>query len=371
MNAFRSGAAALYFLSLAGPVWAAGKKPPTERPAAETERDSSSKRRSIKAVAKEKPLAEEAEAHSNVQFVAERPNINDYSLFANGSGWDGNWYVGYNTCWIVLLPPLPAGKFERAYLGAKLGRMKTQAAPGRPSWERQAIPGRVEIAVNAEAVWPQSRRFHLAETSAIPLEGDPENAVDGVGEARWFWVEVPLRLLSRDRNNYIALFSPSENLRDARSAPILAAAWGDTRQNTWLNSSVKGAPPSNAVDSLKTAVTYFDPAVALKLVKEVGAEIEVTLLGPVPKSVTDTFVLSAAVTGRDIASASVECSTDEKKWITVATLWNAPYSFTLKASALPRGAVFLRVAAKDTAENKHASDAVNVFLQPAPVKPAK
>ena len=28
-------------------------------------------------------------------FVAQVPNPNDYSLFAN-SGWDGNWYVGYN-----------------------------------------------------------------------------------------------------------------------------------------------------------------------------------------------------------------------------------------------------------------------------------
>ena len=41
-------------------------------------------------------------------FVAQTPNPNDYSLFAN-AGWDGNWYVGYNNGWIKKLPPIPQG----------------------------------------------------------------------------------------------------------------------------------------------------------------------------------------------------------------------------------------------------------------------
>src|SRR5438552_1865059 len=57
-------------------------------------------------------------------FVAQIPNPNDYVLFAN-SGWDGNWYVGYNNGWVKKLPAVPNGNYARAYLGAKLGRMKT------------------------------------------------------------------------------------------------------------------------------------------------------------------------------------------------------------------------------------------------------
>src|SRR4051812_24400091 len=61
-------------------------------------------------------------------FVAKASNPNDYSLFANG-GWDGNWYVGYNTCWIKKLPAIPLGHYARAYIGAKLGRMKLNSNP--------------------------------------------------------------------------------------------------------------------------------------------------------------------------------------------------------------------------------------------------
>src|SRR5258708_7528191 len=56
-------------------------------------------------------------------FVSQVPNPNDYMLFAN-AGWDGNWYVGYNNGWIKRLPAIPPGNYARAYLGAKLGRMK-------------------------------------------------------------------------------------------------------------------------------------------------------------------------------------------------------------------------------------------------------
>src|SRR4051794_30165180 len=39
-------------------------------------------------------------------FMADLANPNDFSVFANG-GWDGNWYVGYNTCWIQKLSVPP------------------------------------------------------------------------------------------------------------------------------------------------------------------------------------------------------------------------------------------------------------------------
>src|SRR5438034_8280659 len=100
-------------------------------------------------------------------FLADLPNPADFSLFANG-GWDGNWYVGYDKCWISKLPPPPPGEYKRAFLGAKLGRMKTTAQPGRPPWEKQPILGEVDIAVASEPLWPQSRRYMLTGTQYIP-----------------------------------------------------------------------------------------------------------------------------------------------------------------------------------------------------------
>ncbi|MEE9316262.1 MAG: hypothetical protein V3U97_04040, partial [bacterium] len=56
-------------------------------------------------------------------IIAEVENLNDFALFAT-SGWDGNWYVGYNHAWVTRLPEAPEGNYAKAYLGAKLGRAK-------------------------------------------------------------------------------------------------------------------------------------------------------------------------------------------------------------------------------------------------------
>src|ERR1700733_113284 len=58
-------------------------------------------------------------------------NINDFEQFANG-GPDGNWFIGFNNAWIIKLPPVPMGNYTRAFIGAKIGRAKTQAKSGRP-----------------------------------------------------------------------------------------------------------------------------------------------------------------------------------------------------------------------------------------------
>ena len=123
-------------------------------------------------------------------IIAPLANPNDFSLVANG-GFDPGWRVGYETAWVVQLPPAPEGAWRKAYLGAKLGRAKLEQVPGRPPWEKRRVKGEVDIAVAGEPIWPHSRRFLLARAEDIPLEGDPDNAADGVGEARWFWVEVP------------------------------------------------------------------------------------------------------------------------------------------------------------------------------------
>jgi hypothetical protein len=303
-------------------------------------------------------------------FIAELPNPNDFTLFGNG-GWDGNWYVGHNTLWVSRLPPVPAGDYSRAFIGARLGRMKSEAIPGRPPWEKRPIPGEVDIAVAQEPLWPQSRQFLLTRTENIPLEGDAESAVEGVGESRWFWAEVPLKFLSRQKDNYVALFSPSEALSNAARAPILAAGNGDTRQNSWLNSSVKGRPPVSAAEVLKTTVTYFEPALAIKLVPPNENRVEVVLTaGPAAHPVMkERLVLSATVHGRDVQSAWVEFSTDTRSWRQAAgALHSAPYVFTVRTDRLLPGENWLRAAAVDSWENRGTSEAVSVFVSTATKK---
>src|SRR5206468_924344 len=100
----------------------------------------------------------------------------DFVLFANG-GWDGNWYVGYNTCWIQQLP-VPKGAYRRAFIGARLGRMKSQPEPGKPSWEKKALPGEIYMAIASTPAWTREQSHFLVDGRDIPLEPDPENAIE-------------------------------------------------------------------------------------------------------------------------------------------------------------------------------------------------
>lgn len=299
--------------------------------------------------------------------LAPLANLNDFGLLANG-GFDPGWRVGYDTLWVVQLPPAPPGKWRKVYLGAKLGRAKQEHAPGKPSWEKRRIKGEIDISVAEEPLWPHSRRFLLAEARDIPLEGDPDNAVDGVGEARWFWVEVPLKHVSFDRPNFILLFSPSASLKGPDRAPVLAAgprAMVLKDVNVWMNAGVEGQPPLGSAEAIKTPVNTYAPAIALKLVPENGRAVQVSLSGGPEKGavVASPFVLSAAVTGTDVSRAWVESSTDTKKWTGVGgVLQTAPYSFTVKPASLPAGEVWLRVSATDEWENRGASDPLQVVV---------
>jgi hypothetical protein len=95
-------------------------------------------------------------------FIALHPDINAFRAFADG-GWDGNWYVGYNTCWIVKLPKPPVGDYVRAFLGARLGRAKTHARRGGASWERDPIPGKIYIGISNAAAFSPAQSFFLAD----------------------------------------------------------------------------------------------------------------------------------------------------------------------------------------------------------------
>lgn len=358
----------------AEPLFAAGRRPAASAAPASSESSAARPGPAVSARS-EVPAPVDARAPetkngipaNKAVFLADIANPNDFTLFANGAGWDGNWYVGYNTCWVVRLPPIPPGKFARAYVGARLGRMKTEPVPGRPPWERRPIPGEVQIAVATEPLWPQTRRFSLTSTENIPLEGDAENAVEGVGESRWFWVQVPLGFLSTEKDHYVALYSPTEALKDAARSPILAAGWGDVKSNTWLNSSVQGQPPITAAEALKTGVSYFKPGIAIKLVAENTPAPNVELKELSDSIVQEKTLLAASVIGLDVESAWVEFSTNTKNWHpATASLTAAPYVFTIKRERMPEGPVRLRVVARDISGGQGASRPVDVTVPPPP-----
>jgi hypothetical protein len=183
---------------------------------------------------------------------------------------------------------------------------------------------------------------------------------------------VPVRFVSSEADNYVALYSPSQGLKDAAHAPVLAAGWGDTKNNTWLNSSVKGEPPFSREEALKTSVTYFEPAIAVKLVPANSGEVEVRLRGRPPEDdlvLEDKLELDAEVRGQDIRAAWVEFSTDTRVWRRAGpALSGAPFVFTVKRDQLLEGANRVRVAAVDELENKGVSGTFTLHVVPAPAK---
>lgn len=300
-------------------------------------------------------------------ILAPLENINDFDLLANG-GFDPGWRVGFDTAWVVQLPPAPQGRWKKAYLGAKLGRAKFEPVPGRPSWEKRRVRGEVDIAVAPEPLWPHSRRALLARADQIPLEGDPDNAAAGVGESRWFWTEVPVKHVSFDRPNFVLLFSPSQSLKSPDRSPVLAAGPRKGMAqgvNTWLSSGRKGQPPMGVNEAFKTSVKTYAPAVALKLIPENDLAVAVswTEFPERGQVVTGPFQVGVSVQGTDVSRAWIESSTDTFKWsATGAAVLTPPYSFTVDPASLPEGEVLLRVTATDAWENRGVTEPRRVIV---------
>jgi len=349
-----------------------------------------------------------AQAGSPNQYpviIAEVDNLNDFGLFAT-SGWDGNWYIGYNHAWVTRLPKAPKGSYVKAYLGAKMGRakniMRRQLERARNHLERlKNLPeeqrdlsakeggyesfmeiseridelekklssphsGKIYIGINSSPNWDESHSFFLVSEEDIPLEGDPEEALEGVGEAKWFWVEVPLSLISFDKENYVAIWSPDENLNSAQVSPILASAWGSSRVNTWLDENSEGKPPS----SLSRSVTIFEPALAIKLVppNEKRVSVEIIDIGD-GEEIREKRVVSASVSGGDIVKAWLEISRDKsssgvQEWVRTGRFaFGAPYSITIDPEKLEDGIHYLRVGAEDFWSNVGYSRPIKVLVK--------
>ncbi|MBU0952175.1 MAG: hypothetical protein KKH91_05055 [Elusimicrobia bacterium] len=303
-------------------------------------------------------------------YLCELPNINEYDILAN-SGWDGNWYVGYNVCWlekISNIPESPTEFYRKAYIGAKLGRAKVRPVEGKSSWENEPIPGDIYIGISSTSAWKSNSRYFLASSLDLPVEGDLMNAQSGTGEARWFWAEVPIEQINLKGPNYIALWSPTDYFTARDTAPILCGGRGakGAETNTWLNNEIEGAPPIDPADSLKTPISVFEPAIAMKLIPaKTEQEIKIQIFEVKDgKKGTPNKTIVASIAGDQI----------EKTWLEYATLtsayqrtgkllYNLPWTFTLNPEKLPEEKIFVRVAAEDVWGNLGYSQNIEMIVK--------
>lgn len=290
--------------------------------------------------------------HVSALYLSDLSNPTEFTLFAN-SGWDGGWFVGYSKSWVQQIEVPQHTNIIKAFIGAKLGRMKVESKEEKPAWESTAIPGKIFIAISSTPSWKNSQTFFLTSTEDIPYEGLPEDALTGVGESRWFWVEVPLDLINFEGNNYVVLWSTSKKLNDINSSPIIAAGWDikDKRRNTWLFKDLKRNPPDKFSDG--SPLSYFEPALAIKLAPQ-NAYTVLVHLKTIPSIESDggKLFFAATVTGVNIEKTWVEISQKGKKWERYnRCLYNTPYVFTLEPATLPKKKFKLRAAAQDELGN--------------------
>jgi hypothetical protein len=278
------------------------------------------------------------------------PSLHDYTRFADG-GPDANWYVGFNNAWIVKLPAGPAGDFQHAFIGAKIGRAKTRPNPEKP-WIREILPGKVYMGISQTPAWTSEQSFFLAETTDIPADADPQARVDGVGAAEWFWAEVPLSMVSFTAANYLIVWSPSNYFTRASSAPILAAAELDEpgvgEARAWNNRSILGVPPRSAANSLETPINNIMPAMAIKLVPPAPDEPAVSVNDLSVARAGKHVLVRFSAAGEDVSEAWVEVSRDRLDWSRISKYQRRPpYLFSLSAEKSPGPGQFVRGVARD------------------------
>jgi len=298
-------------------------------------------------------------------YISLSPNVNDFNRFASG-GPDSNWYIGFNNAWIVKLPAAPMGEYTHAYIGAKIGRAKTRPNPNKP-WLRELIDGKVYMGISPNPSFGSEQSYFLAATSDIPVEPDPQTYVDGVGEAQWFWAEVPTASVSFTRPNFLIIWSPTKYFMRASSSPILAAASADDagtapETRAWNNHSITGVPPRSTANSLETPLNNIYPALAIKLVSDNDDELSVAdfSLTRGPKGAIVQF----AVGGDNVIEAWVESSRDQLEWARISKVRRQPpYMFTISTDKVPAGG-YLRGAALDSEGNAGHSETFAIPYAP-------
>ena len=297
------------------------------------------------------PPGAEAPAASPKQltpsYLSAEKNLASFYLYADG-GFHADWYVGYNNCWIAKLPPAPGLNYAKAYIGAKLGRAKTNSWP--LAWDKAPIPGKLYMAVNQQPDFTSDNMYFLTDSGDLPLEPLPNDYLDAVDSSRWFWAEVPLSRISAESPNYLAIWSSSRYFTAASSAPIIAAALSESQEpDAWVNHSIKGNPPSGE-NVLETPITGLRPALVIKLVPQ--NEYHVYIKGLVAEMTDENITLSFSAIGEDVRAAWLETSYDKFEWQRATRLmFRAPYFWTLRRDEISKNMFYLRAAAVDNLEN--------------------
>jgi len=260
--------------------------------------------------------------------------------------------VGYNSCWIVQLPPIAQGQYAKAFIGAKLGRAKTVPLKDKP-WERAPIEGKIMMGISPSASFSSQQSFLLVENQDIPREAGAKETLKEVGSAQWFWAEVPMSAIGFGKPNFLALWSVSEQMTSVETSPIVAGAEAKYLKEpaAWANRSIRGTPPRDADVSRETPINGLLPALALKLIPQNALKVSVDNLNMVIGD-NGAFV-SFNASGQDIRAAWVEISFDRFDWQRVSTfVYHPPFSFTLPKEVVPENdRYFIRGVAVDNLEN--------------------
>ncbi|MBI4064171.1 MAG: hypothetical protein HY401_07710 [Elusimicrobia bacterium] len=250
-----------------------------------------------------------------VAYASLMNSPHDFDLFAN-AGWDGNWYIGFNSMWIVELTPPPQKSYDRVFVGAKLGRAKTRSVAGRPPWIRSAIDCDIYIGAASTPAWKSPDSYFLTSCQDIPVEGNSQEAITGTGESRWYWREIPLSKIQINQKNYLAVWSTTAEIIDASSGPILAAGKTSGMQNAWLNRGILGAPPLDPQEALETRLNEFAPALAIKFIASRGTpaadKISVELVSF--KENQENYVWEIQVQTKNLERVRPEISIDAVHW---------------------------------------------------------
>jgi hypothetical protein len=296
-------------------------------------------------------------------YLALESNLNDFVAFSDG-GWDGNWYVGYNSCWIVKLPPATAGSFVRAFIGAKLGRAKMTSKPGN-AFEQFPIPGKIYMALSPNPAFSTEQSYFLTATDDIPAQPDPNLISSRIGDPGWFWTEVPVEAISTQGPNYLAIWSNTEGFVSVSSSPILAAAKTEQPADAWLNRSIHGVPPRDPAAALETRLSRLLPALAIKLVPANHNAVKVGGLR-LDRSADGETVLRFSAEGSNIEETWYEVSYDMLSWMREGPLLrHPPFAFTLSPRLSSAREAFVRVVAVDSLGNQGQS-APSRLGKPAP-----
>ncbi len=281
-------------------------------------------------------------------YRSQAGDMSRYHLYADG-GFHADWYVGFNNCWIIRLPPIDATGYAKAYIGARIGRSKIMSHP--MGWDPNPIPGKIYMGISRVPSFSGDNTFFLVSAEDLPREPLPNDSISGVTSAQWFWASVPMSQISSDGPNYLAVWSNSRYFTSASSAPIIAAALSDASgaESAWLNRSIKGAPPSGE-NALETPLAGIKPAIAVKLVPP--NDYKVLIRGFMAETDSKKISATFSVIGEDVRAGWLEISYDKFEWQRVTRYTFAPpYHITLDRTAMSSDMFYLRAAAVDALEN--------------------